>query len=215
MKIGDRIKRRRKELKLTADQLAELLGKNRATIYRYESSEIENMPIDIIEPLAQVLNVTPAYLMGWDEDNEKNLFVRESSSSYYYYPQSVSAGLPMHVDGVTDANEIDVPDSVMGKWAKDRDVFMMRINGESMNKTIPHGSLIAVKHFDLENLKEGDIVLYSHNNEYSVKRFYRTNGSAIFRPHSIDTGFTDNVIPSDDSNLTIHGKVVVYIVELD
>jgi len=48
MKIGDRINKRRKELKLSADQsadqLGELLGKNRATIYRYESSEIENIP---------------------------------------------------------------------------------------------------------------------------------------------------------------------------
>jgi len=191
MKIGDRIKKRRKELKLSADQLGELLGKNRATIYRYESSEIENMPIDIIEPLAKVLKVSPAHLMGWDEGDENSNVVKESSSSYSYYPQSVSAGVPMHVDGVTDANEIDVPDSVMGKWAKDRDVFMMKINGESMNKTIPHGSLIAVKQFNLENLNEGDIVLYSYNNEYSVKRFYRSNGSVVFRPHSSDMRFTD------------------------
>ena len=72
MKIGERIKNRRKELGLSADELAELLGKNRATVYRYESSEIENMPTTILEPLAKALRTTPAYLMGWEDPGEKS-----------------------------------------------------------------------------------------------------------------------------------------------
>lgn len=67
MSIGKRIRERRKELGLTVDEVAEKLGKNRATIYRYESDEIENMPITVLEPLAKILNTTPAYLMGWDD----------------------------------------------------------------------------------------------------------------------------------------------------
>jgi transcriptional regulator with XRE-family HTH domain len=71
MNVGQRIKNRRKELKLSVDKLAELIGKNRATIYRYENNEIENMPYDVIEPLADVLQVSPAYLMGWEEKEER------------------------------------------------------------------------------------------------------------------------------------------------
>lgn len=41
MKIGERIRQRRKEIGLSVDELAEILGKNRATVYRYESNEIE------------------------------------------------------------------------------------------------------------------------------------------------------------------------------
>lgn len=63
--VGSRIHNRRLELGISADDLASLLGKNRATIYRYESSEIENLPVSVIEPLANALNVSPAYLMGW------------------------------------------------------------------------------------------------------------------------------------------------------
>lgn len=69
MRIGERIKQRRLELGYTADTLAKLLNKNRATIYRYENGDIENMPIDVLEPLAKALNTTPAYLMGWDESS--------------------------------------------------------------------------------------------------------------------------------------------------
>ena len=57
---------------MSADRLAELLGKNRSTIYRYEAGEIENLPLDILEPIAKALETTPAYLMGWAEEIERN-----------------------------------------------------------------------------------------------------------------------------------------------
>lgn len=72
MNIGERIKTRRLELNLSVDEVAEKLGKNRATIYRYENNEIENFPTTVLEPLAKVLNTTPAYLMGWETSFEKN-----------------------------------------------------------------------------------------------------------------------------------------------
>lgn len=74
MRIGERIKQRRLELGYTADALAKLLNKNRATIYRYENGDIENMPIDVLEPLAKALNTTPAYLMGWQEPHQETTF---------------------------------------------------------------------------------------------------------------------------------------------
>ncbi len=73
MTIGNRIKNRRKEINLSVDEVAEKLNKNRATIYRYESDEIENLPITILEPLAKILNTTPAYLMGWDETEDDKI----------------------------------------------------------------------------------------------------------------------------------------------
>ena len=70
MSIGKRIKQRRKELGMSADKLGEILGKDRSTIFRYEKGDIENLPLDILQPIAKALNTTPAYLMGW-EDNKK------------------------------------------------------------------------------------------------------------------------------------------------
>ena len=68
MDIGERIKKRRKELGLSAEQVADKLGVSPATIYRYESNDIVNMRIDKLEPIADILNTSPAYLMGWEED---------------------------------------------------------------------------------------------------------------------------------------------------
>ncbi|WP_105308702.1 helix-turn-helix domain-containing protein [Dorea sp. Marseille-P4042] len=72
MTIGERIKNRRLELNLSVDEVATKLGKNRATVYRYENDDIKELPITVLEPLAKVLETTPADLMGWK--NPADLF---------------------------------------------------------------------------------------------------------------------------------------------
>ena len=89
MRIGERIKQRRLELGYTADALAKLLNKNRATIYRYENGDIENMPIDVLEPLAKALKTTPAYLMGWQEPHQQNKsIISDQTEGYYVDPET-------------------------------------------------------------------------------------------------------------------------------
>lgn len=72
MNIGQRIKQKRKELKMSADELGALLGKDRSTVYRYENGEIENLPLDVLEPIAKALQTTPQYLMGWENVQKNN-----------------------------------------------------------------------------------------------------------------------------------------------
>lgn len=67
MTTGARIKERRKQLGISAEQLADSLGVSATTIYRYEKGDIEKMPVDILEPIARLLATTPAWLMGWDD----------------------------------------------------------------------------------------------------------------------------------------------------
>lgn len=86
MRIGERIKQRRLELGYTADALAKMLNKNRATIYRYENGDIENMPIDVLEPLAKALNTTPAYLMGWTDSQQS--IEPKTTEGYYDDPEA-------------------------------------------------------------------------------------------------------------------------------
>lgn len=72
MTIGERIKQRRKELKMSADELGKKLGKDRSTVFRYENGDIEKLPIDILEPVAKALQTTPAHLMGWEKVQKNN-----------------------------------------------------------------------------------------------------------------------------------------------
>ncbi len=68
MTVGLRIKKRRKEIGMSADELGKRIGKNRATIFRYEKGEIEKLPIDVLKPIAEALLTTPQALMGWNEE---------------------------------------------------------------------------------------------------------------------------------------------------
>ena len=67
---GKQMKKRRKQLNMSADELAEKLGVSRSTIFRYEKGDIDKVPADHIEKLAKALRTTPAYLMGWEESLE-------------------------------------------------------------------------------------------------------------------------------------------------
>lgn len=70
MDVGQRMKECRIKKGLTVDELAEKLSKNRATVYRYENGDIENLPITILLPIANALGTTPSFLMGWAENSE-------------------------------------------------------------------------------------------------------------------------------------------------
>lgn len=66
MNFGERIKMRRQDLGISADELGKMIGKNRATIYRYEKGDIESVPISVLEPLALALDTTPTWLLDWE-----------------------------------------------------------------------------------------------------------------------------------------------------
>lgn len=71
MTIGQRIQARRKELKMSADELGKRIGKDRSTVYRYEKGDIENLPLDVLGPIANALETTQQYLMGWEKIEKK------------------------------------------------------------------------------------------------------------------------------------------------
>lgn len=213
--LGQNIKRLRLSRGLTQPQLADIVGASSyTTVSKWESGANSPKGKDLVR-LSEYFNVSVDELLGIKSDGLITV-----SSQYDYIPTSISAGNPLNVEGVTreQVEKISIPDVMMGKWAGSKDVFLMRVNGESMNNMFSHNSLIAVKKTPLTSLHNGDIVVYSDSEEYAVKRIIIDNENKrfIFRPDSSDDRFVDNVIAYDEaSNLRIHGKVVLYIVELD
>ncbi len=69
MTLGDRIKVTREALKLTQEELGALCGTTKQTIFKYETGIVTNIPLDRLELLAEQLEVTPAYLLGWEEES--------------------------------------------------------------------------------------------------------------------------------------------------
>ena len=69
--VGEKIKNRRKYIKMSVEELAEKVGLSKATIYRYEKGDIEKVDTEILASIAKALRTTPAQLMGWDDIPEK------------------------------------------------------------------------------------------------------------------------------------------------
>ena len=68
--IGERIRGKRQNLGYTLEKLANEIGVTPSTILKYENGSI-NIPSDKIEKISLVLNTTPAYLMGWEDNKDK------------------------------------------------------------------------------------------------------------------------------------------------
>lgn len=68
MNVGEKIKLRRKELKISADDLADAVGVSRSTIFRYEKGDIEKVGPEVLKKIADKLRISPAELMGWSDE---------------------------------------------------------------------------------------------------------------------------------------------------
>ena len=71
MTIGERIKAIRKSKKISVDTIANQLGISKTTIYRYEDSTIEKIPLQVIEKLSEILGVSLAELAGNGPDKKE------------------------------------------------------------------------------------------------------------------------------------------------
>lgn len=62
--IGARIKSRRKELGISAAELASRLSLSKSTIHRYENGDIANIKMPVAEKMAKELRVNILWLLG-------------------------------------------------------------------------------------------------------------------------------------------------------
>ena len=72
LNTGQKIKILREQLNLTLEQVGNIVGVGKSTVRKWETGEIANMRRDKIAALAKALHTTPAYLMDWKEETDKN-----------------------------------------------------------------------------------------------------------------------------------------------
>lgn len=89
MTLGDRIKKLRKQNKLSQEALANLIGVNVQNVYRYEKGIITDLPISRIDKLAQALNTTTEYLISGDQSNNLLDYFNTVSNYIDKYPYHI------------------------------------------------------------------------------------------------------------------------------
>ena len=79
MTTGERIKMLRKEHNLTQEELGAKIGVQKAAIQKYEKGTVKNIKRDSLIKLAQCLDTSPEYLLGW-EDMPNNVEIADTSN---------------------------------------------------------------------------------------------------------------------------------------
>lgn len=186
--IRKRIAERRKELNITYQELADMTGMSKSTLQRYETGDIGNVSLDKLEPLARALRVTPAYLMGWEENDK----VAETTATYQVFSDivkmpskkfpiigSIPAGTPILADENID-DYISFEDDI------DAD-FCLRVQGDSMkDANINEGDIVFLKSQDYVSDGKIHAVLKEDGDTYdtvaTLKRVYQQNGGLMLVP---------------------------------
>ncbi len=195
------LKKRRKELGLTLAQIADEMGVAEATVQRWESGNIKTIRHEKIGKLADLLKVTPAALMGWDEN------------PYFALPDNIlslprmrewkvlggtACGDPLYMD--LDGETILAPDNI------DAD-FVFRCVGDSMiGARILDGDIVFVKSGDVEN---GQIAVVRIGEEYTLKRIYR--GEDYLELRAENPAYPPKIIRGDQENAEIVGRAVHFL----
>lgn len=213
MTIGERIKQRRKELGLSVDELADKLGKNRATIYRYESNEIEKLPTTVLEPLADVLGVSPGFLMGWEEESsepdalevlmEKYDNIKPVKLKRFPLLGEIACGEPIFADE-------DRESCVMADMDINAD-FCLTAKGDSMiNARINDGDIVFIK--EMPMVDNGDIAAVIIDDEATLKKvyYYPDKGKLVLYPEN--PNYEPFIYVGEELNtIRILGKAVYFM----
>ena len=199
MNMGEKIYYLRTKNSMTLEELGNKVGVGKSTVRKWENGMIANMKRDKILKVAEALNTTPAYLMGWDEAKE------EPKKKGVKIPVlgRVAAGVPIEmIEDVLDYEEITED------MAKHGEYFALKIQGDSMTPRIWNNDVVIVRQQD--DAENGDIVIAAINGDDAVcKRLQKYNdGIALISLNPLYDPIYLKKDEIDGKPVRIIGKVV-------
>lgn len=191
---------RRKELNLTQEYVAKIIGVSPSTIVRYESGEIANMKRDKILKYSQALQTTTDFIMNGPSQS-KDVGSKYTPSHRIPIMGYISAGLPLyaeeHIEGYT-YTELN----------GGAEYFALRVKGDSMNAVrIYDGDLLIVRRQD--TVENGEIaVVLVNGDDATVKRFHRDGNTITLIPCSSNPEHHPQIYNLHKTQVKILGRVV-------
>lgn len=152
--IGERIKELRERLGMSQVDFATKINVSKQSLYKYENNIITNIPSDKIEAAAKIGNVSPSYLMGWENNiSPINNGTKEKKRGVTINVLGrVAAGIPIEaVEDIIDTEEISESLASTGEF------FGLLIDGDSMEPDIHKGDTVIVR--QQNDAESGEIVI--------------------------------------------------------
>ena len=195
MTIGLRIKELRELKGMSQEELAMKLGyKSRSSINKIELGE-RNLTQAKIKAIADALDTTPGYIMGWDSKKQSDDHARRVIPVF----GRIAAGKPLEM--VEDIiGEVDISYLPAGG-----EYFALQAEGHSMEPAIKNGDIVICrKQDDVEN---GEIAVVAVNgDDATCKRVYKYRDSIQLM--AINSEYEPIMIQNGEKPVRILGKVM-------
>lgn len=166
MTVGNRIKMAREAKQITQEELGATCGTTKQSIFKYESGVVINIPLDRLEKIAVALDVSPAYLMGWDEPEQpkplpSNIMPLPAMKEWPVLG-ATACGKPLHREMLDE--------TVLAPVDIKADIVFRCVGDSMINARIFDGDAVFI-HLQPE-VENGQIAVIRIGDEYTLKRVY-------------------------------------------
>lgn len=198
MTKGERICLAREKKGLSQVALAKKVGISKQNLYKYEKSIITNIPSDKIEAIAHACDVSPEYIMGWDDDTNK-FPMPNITDDYTTFPVigDIAAGYDHIAIESWNGDTVNIPNSYL-KGRNSTDFFVLSINGDSMYPAYQDGDKVLIlKQTTLEYSGQVGAIIY--NDDYAtLKKIEYKNNKKWLRLVPINPSYPSITIENED-----------------
>lgn len=179
MDLYSNIKKRRKELKMTQQKLADLTGYgDRSSIAKIESGLVD-ISQSKLELFASVLHTTPGELLGWEQTGRAPLY-------------EAAAGEGRIVDGYPTE---DYP------LRLNPDQILYKVKGQSMQPTLMDGDVVVVSLQSVIDYPRQIALVKVNGDEFTLKRVEKKDSGLlliadnvdVYSPHFFTTDEVENL----------------------
>ena len=186
------IKQRKRQLKLTMDEIAEYTGASRPSVARWLAGDTKKISPERLEKLAEILQTTPDHLLGKDEISNKKPILGIVKAGYNMYAEE-------NIMGYEEVNDRE----------KSQGDYYLKVCGDSMiNARICDGDLLYIK--ACNDVQSGEIaIILIGDNEATVKRVIKKEHLLILEaanPNVENMYFTEKDV--EELPVRIIGKVL-------
>lgn len=188
---------------MTLQELGDKVGMTRSAISKYE---LDRIPIknNVLEKIAQALNVSPLTLMGWDTEED----ALGTDTVEVDNLGAVAGGIP--VDAIEDrCNKFSITEAL----ARTGQFATFEIKGNSMSPKINDGDTVLVKYQPM--VDSGDVaIIYMNDFQVTCKKvFFMNDGKVKVQAYNEEVYGTKVYTKAElkEMNFRILGKVILVV----
>lgn len=208
--MAKRIKDLRTSQGMTLEQVAEKVGVGKSTVRKWETGMIANMRRDKIAALADALNTSPMYLMGWSDevhpapalDLSKFDNIHPVNLRKFPLLGEIACGKPIFAAQDRESYVLAGSDI--------RADFCLRARGDSMiNARILDGDIVFIRKQDM--VDNGEIAAVAIGDEVTLKRvvYYPEQNLLILKAEN--SKYQDMIYSQDQlEQVYILGKAIAF-----